>query len=354
MKLNFALIGCGRIAKKHIKILRELEETNIIAVCDIKEDRAKAFSEEYNIPYYLNYKEMLSKESVDVADICTQSGTHAQIAIEVAKMKVDILTEKPMALRLLDADEMIKACDENRVKLFVVQQNRYNLPVIKLRKALEAGRFGKIFLGNVRVHWSRNQDYYDMDGWRGTWAMDGGVLTNQASHHIDLLQWMLGPVESVMAMTGTMLHTIETEDTGVAIFRFKSGALGVVEATTCIRPKDLEGSLSVYGDKGSVEIGGFAVNEMKTWQFSIPLAEDEEILSKYHTNPPNIYGFGHIEVIKNVVDCIVNDKQALVDGIEGRKSLELINAIYESAETGREVFLHFRPKMCRLGEKSTK
>jgi predicted dehydrogenase len=254
-----------------------------------------------------------------------------------------------LALTLEDADAMIRACDKAAIKLFVVKQNRFNPPVIKAREALEAGRFGKLVMGTVRVRWCRDQAYYDQAAWRGTWALDGGVLSNQASHHIDMLEWMMGEVDSVFAMSSTALVKIEAEDTAVVALRFKNGALGVIEATTATRPKDLEGSLSILGEGGTVEIGGFAVNEMKVWNFVVPEPGDEEVMKNYSVNPPNVYGFGHQAYYEHVVDCILNNKHHLVDGLEGRKSLELISAIYESIETGQSVPLRFRPRRCRLG-----
>jgi len=259
------------------------------------------------------------------------------------------VVEKPMALTLDDADAMIHSCGLAGVKLFVVKQTRFNVPVVKARQALQAGRFGKLTLGTVRVRWCRPQAYYDQAAWRGTWAMDGGVLSNQASHHVDLLEWMMGDVESVFAMGATALANIEAEDTAIVTLRFKNGALGIIEATTATRPNDLEGSLSVLGEGGSVEIGGFAVNKMKVWSFVEPESGDEEVMEKYSVNPPNVYGFGHQAYYEHVVDCIMNNRQQLVDGLVGRKSLELIIAIYESIETGKEVPLRFRAKQCRLG-----
>jgi predicted dehydrogenase len=250
---------------------------------------------------------------------------------------------------LEDADLLIETCNRNGIKLFVVKQNRFNLPVKKLKEALDNGRFGKLVLGTVRVRWSRRQEYYDMDEWRGTWAQDGGVLTNQASHHIDLLQWLMGPVDSVIAKAGTYLSNIETEDTGVAILKFSNGGLGIVEATTCARPKDLEGSISILGGNGAVEIGGFAVNKIKTWEFEKTLPGDKDVFGKYSQNPTDVYGFGHREFLKNVVQNITGNRQSIIDGIEGRKSLELVNAIYESIETGKEVYLRFISRKCRLG-----
>ncbi|CAL7963033.1 UDP-N-acetyl-2-amino-2-deoxyglucuronate dehydrogenase [Gammaproteobacteria bacterium] len=355
-KLRFALVGCGRIAKKHAEILgeKQLKNAEMVAVCDIKEDRAKYYGEKYQIPWFTNMHKMVSEvgQGIDVFNVLTESGNHARNTIELAPYGKHIVVEKPMALTLEDADAMIRACDAAGVRLFVVKQNRYNYPVQKLRQALEAKRFGKIVLGTVRVRWCRDQSYYDQDSWRGTWAMDGGVFTNQASHHVDLLEWMLGEPESVFAKSRTALVDIETEDTGVAVVKFRSGALGVIEATTAARPKDLEGSISILGEKGSVEIGGFAVNKMKTWNFAEPTREDDEVLKKYCQNPPNVYGFGHVAYLEHVVDAITNGKPALVDGLEGRKTLELITAIYESIETGKEVFLRFTPKRCQLGKKS--
>ncbi len=353
-KIKFALVGCGRIHKKHAEtITKELTDiAELIAVCDIDENKAKTVGETFGVKYYTSYDEMLTKHpEVDVVNILTESGNHARHTIDVVKKyQKHIVVEKPMALTLNDADEMIKTCDENNVKLFVVKQNRYNLPVLKLREAVENGRFGKIVMGTVRVRWCRPQHYYDMDKWRGTWAMDGGVFTNQASHHIDLLEWMLGEPISVFAKSSTALVDIETEDTGVAIIQFSSGALGVIEATTATRPKDLEGSLSILGEKGSVEISGFAVNEMKTWNFVDDIEDSKEIISDNAENPPNVYGFGHIRYLQKVCESLMNNSPALVDGLAGRKSLELINAIYESVETGKEVFLKFRPNRCKLGK----
>jgi predicted dehydrogenase len=264
-----------------------------------------------------------------------------------------------MALSLPDADAMIRACDAARIRLFVVNQNRFNPPIARLRVALESGRFGKLVLGTVRVRWSRTQEYYDQDAWRGTWALDGGVIANQASHHIDLLEWMMGDVESVFAKSATALVNIEAEDTAVVIVKFVNGALGIIEATTATRPRDLEGSISILGEKGSVEVGGFAVNETKVWAFTEPHKEDAMASSKCKDamasscndmQPPNVYGFGHLAYLQNVIDCIENKTAALVDGLEGRKSLELITAIYESIETKKEVFLRFRHARLKLGK----
>jgi UDP-N-acetyl-2-amino-2-deoxyglucuronate dehydrogenase len=351
MMLKFALVGCGRISKRHSELLGygQIENTCLSAVCDIDLGKAKELGNRFGIPYYTDMDEMMSKEEVDVVSVLTESGYHAEHVIRLSQYGKHIVVEKPMALTIDDADRMIEACDTNKCRLFVVKQNRFNVPVVKLKSALEEGRLGKLFLGTVRVRWCRDQSYYDQASWRGTWAMDGGVLTNQASHHVDLLQYMLGPVESVHAKGLTALADIEAEDTAVVILKFTSGALGVIEATTAIRPKDLEGSLSILGEMGSVEIGGFAVNKMLHWNFQEPLDEDKDVMEMYSVNPPNVYGFGHQAYYESVVKSIREHSQHMVDGMQGRKSVELISAIYESIETKKEVFLPFRPQFCKLG-----
>lgn len=350
--LNFALVGCGRIAKRHSELLgnRVIRGGTLVAVCDIREERAKRISDKCNVQAYHDMDEMMKNEPVDVVVVLTESGLHAEHVIRLAKYQKHIMVEKPMALTLDSADAMIRACDEYGVKLFVIKQNRFNVPIIKLREALCQGRFGTIVLGTVRVRWSRTQDYYDQDPWRGTWTYDGGVLANQASHHVDMLEWMLGDVQSVFAKSTAALVDIETEDTAVAILKFRNGALGIVEATTATRPKDLEGSISILGEKGTVVVGGFAMNKIEAWEFVDRMPEDGEVMKRFSVNPPNVYGYGHQAYYEHVMDCIKNEKYHLVDGLEGRKSLELISAIYESIETGREVLLRFQPEKCKLGQ----
>lgn len=353
--IKFALIGCGRIASRHSQLLGNNEITNccLAAVCDIQIEKAVAIGKKFNVPFYNDMHVMMKDVDIDAVVVLTESGNHEKHTLELVKYGKHIIVEKPMALTLDGADRMIKACDEARIKLFIIKQNRFNLPVQKLRIALKDGRFGKLILGTVRVRWCRKQEYYDQDEWRGTWALDGGVLTNQASHHIDLLEWMMGDVVSVFAKSTTAIANIETEDTAVVILKFQNGAIGLIEATTAARPSDLEGSLSILGENGTVEIGGFAVNELVHWKFHDTIDEDSEVALKYSVNPPDVYGFGHKAYYEHVVDCILNDKAQLVDGLTGRRSLELINAIYESIETGREVFLRFSPKKCKLGRISS-
>lgn len=349
--IRFALIGCGRIAQRHAELLGKgrIPGATLAAVCDVDKTKAITLSGKYNVSAFADMHEMMQAVQVDAVAVLTESGNHAKHVCDLAKYGKHIVVEKPMALTLADADAMIKACDDAGVRLFVVKQNRFNVPVVKLRQALDSGRFGKLVMGTVRVRWCREQSYYDQDKWRGTWALDGGVLTNQASHHVDLLEWIMGEVESVYAMSTTALAKIEVEDTAVVALRFRNGALGVIEATTAARPKDLEGSISVLGETGTVEIGGFAVNQMKTWNFRNPIPDDENVMTKYSVNPPDVYGFGHKAYYDHVVECINGNKRQLVDGLEGRKSLELISAIYESIETKSEVSLRFKPQKCRLG-----
>ncbi len=349
--LNFALVGCGRIAKRHSELLglNQIDGARLVSVCDIEYSKAKVIGERFNVSSYKDFDEMMENENIDVVAVLTPSGLHANHVVSLSKYGKDIMVEKPMALTLDDADAMIEACDRNGCRLFVIKQNRFNVPVVKLRDAHQAGRFGKLVLGTVRVRWARHQSYYDQDTWRGTWAMDGGVLTNQASHHVDMLEWIMGDVESVFAHATTALVDIEAEDTAAVVLKFKSGALGIIEATTATRPKDLEGSISILGEKGNVVIGGFAVNKMQSWNFENKQNNDDNVLEEFSVNPPNVYGFGHQAYYEHVVECVSNRGRNLVDGLQGRKSIELISAIYESIETGKEVFLRFKPKKCKLG-----
>lgn len=347
-ELKFGIIGCGRIAKKHVDALLELNNSRIVAVCDLKQDRAQMYEKKLGVPAYTDYHAMLKNEEIDVVSILTPSGLHASHTIDIVKnYQKHIVCEKPMALKLHDADEMINVCKKNNVRLFVVLQNRFNSAVQKLKKALDDDRFGKIVLGTIRLRWARTQDYYDLDPWRGTWELDGGCITNQTSHHIDLIQWLLGTPTEVTAKIATRLLNIDVEDTGVVILKFTSGALGVIEATTATRPKDLEGSISILGENGSVEIGGFAANEIRTWLFENQL--ENESISLANEYPENIYGFGHKKFLHHVIDCIINNKPSMLDGTEGRKSLEIIHAIYESAETEKTIHLKFQPIKNKLG-----
>jgi predicted dehydrogenase len=350
--IKFGLLGCGRIAKRHSDLLGggHIAGAELVAVCDEVPERADAVAAKFGVPAFYDINAFLSRGQMQVVSVLTPSGMHPAHAIAAAKAGKHVVVEKPMALRLEDADNMIRACDAAGVKLFVVKQNRFNVPVVKAREALDAGRFGRLILGTVRVRWCRDQAYYDQDKWRGTWAYDGGVLANQASHHVDMLEWFFGDVVSVHARAARALVKIEAEDTAVATLKFKNGALGIIEATTAVRPNDLEGSLSVLGEKGTVEIAGFAVNKIRHWRFAEELASDVDVMEKFSVNPPNVYGFGHQAYYEHVLKCLKDHSPALVDGLQGRKSLELICALYESIETGKEVSLNFVPQLCRLGE----
>ncbi|MGD9922186.1 MAG: Gfo/Idh/MocA family protein [Pseudorhodoplanes sp.] len=354
--LGFALLGCGRIAQRYSYIFAndQLPGARLVAVCDAQRSRVDKLAGRHQVPAYVDLREMMEERKADIDIVCvlTESGKHAEHAIELAPFGKHLVVEKPMALTLEDADRMIAACDRAGIKLFIVKQNRYNLPVRKLREALDANRFGKIVMGTTRVRWCRRQNYYDQDAWRGTWAFDGGVFANQASHHVDLVQWCLGQPVSVYATGRTALASkIEVEDTGVAVVNFASGAIGVIEATTATRPVDLEGSLSILGEHGSVVIGGFAANKLTDWKFERPEPGDDEVFANFSENPPSVYGFGHIAYLRHVVDAVTNGAPSLVDGLEGRRSLELVIAIYESMATGEVIKIGYGKPRSLLGRK---
>lgn len=354
--IRFGLIGLGKVSGKHLDaITKGVTGASLGAVCDIDAERAKSIGTKYNVPYYTNFHDMMKSDpKLDVISVLTPSGHHDKYISELASYGKSIIVEKPMALTLDAAERMVKTCAESGISLFVVKQNRFNPAVVKTREALDKGRFGKLVLGTIRIRWCRTQSYYDQDPWRGTWALDGGVLVNQASHHIDLLSWMMGDVESVFAYNATQLVNVEVDDTAVAVLKFTNGALGVIEATTATRPKDLEGSMSILGEKGSVEIGGFAVNKIKSWQFSEKEPHDDEIVAGAQ-EPESIPGGSHAYYLQDVVDKLSGKATSgyLVDGLVAMKSILLFNAIYESVETGKEVRVTYRPRHVRLGSQKT-
>jgi UDP-N-acetyl-2-amino-2-deoxyglucuronate dehydrogenase len=338
------LVGCGRISKNHFDALRKVDGLNLTAVADIDAERARHAGEENGVPAYASLEEMLSAggdAGVDVVTICTPSGLHATQGIAVARAGKHVVTEKPMSISLVQADALIRATDEAGVHLFVVKQNRLNPPIQLLKRAVDKGRFGRIYMANVTVRWQRPQEYYDAEPWRGTWEFDGGAITNQASHYVDLIQWLIGPVESVMAKTATQARRIEAEDSGIGILKFRSGALGVVEVNVLTYPRNLEGSITILGEKGSVKIGGTAVNRVEHWQFA-DYDDDDKLVDAANTNPPNVYGFGHEGYYRNVLSVLRGVAKPDTDGRAGRKSLELILGMYESAKTGREVPIPLR------------
>lgn len=347
MSRRVALVGCGRISHRHAELLASgrVPGAVLVAVCDLRPERAMQVGELFDVPWFTDMHEMMAVVSPNLVSVLTESGNHARHVIELSGYGCPILVEKPMALKVSDADEMIEACRRNDIDLFVVKQNRFNLPVKKLKEAVDKGRLGSVFLGTVRVRWAREQDYYDQDSWRGTLRMDGGVLANQASHHLDLLEWMLGDPVSVSAMSIRASAKIEAYDTAVAVIRFKSGALGVVEATTATRPKDLEGSLSILGSQGSVVIGGFSVNRMDTWNLVDEPQDNPKNLERLSENPPDVYGFGHESYYAHVIEALNRETIPLVDGTEGRKSVLLLSAINEAISSHKEISLDtFRPE----------
>ncbi|MCX7885284.1 MAG: Gfo/Idh/MocA family oxidoreductase [Caloramator sp.] len=349
-KLKFAIIGCGRISKWHVDaIAQNSEEAVLVATCDILKNKAIEKAEIYkkhfpesDIKIYEDYKDMLEKEEIDVVTIATESGYHPEIAIYAMNKGKHVIVEKPMALSTDDADNMIKTAKENNVKLCVSHQNRFNKSIQMLRNALEEGRFGKIVSGMASIRWNRNMDYYRQAPWRGTWELDGGTLMNQCIHDIDLLQWMMGgEVDSVYAQTGRFLRDIEAEDFGAIIVRFKNGSIGIVEGSACVYPKNLEETLSIFGEKGTAVIGGLAVNRVETWRFSDGKDSEEEILKQQDADPDTVYGHGHTPLFKDMIDAIKNDREPLINGQEGKKGMEIILAAYKSQKTGMPVKFPF-------------
>jgi len=338
---KLALVGCGRISRNHFEALRAVDGLKLTAVCDIMPERARAASQQEGVSCYTSYEEMLRSADCDIVSICTPSGLHSIHGALAAKAGKHVITEKPMAISLGQADELVKACDDAGVFLFVVKQNRLNPAIQLLRRAVDKGRFGRIYLANTTVRWQRPQEYYDQASWRGTWEFDGGAIMNQASHYVDLIQWLVGPVESVIAKTATQARRIETEDSGVAVLKFRSGALGVIEVNVLTYPRNLEGSITILGEKGSVKIGGTAVNRVEHWTFA-DYDDDDKLVDAASTNPPSVYGFGHEGYYRNVMAVLRGEAQPQTDGRAGRKSLELILGIYESARTGCEVPIPLR------------
>ena len=339
-----ALVGCGRISKNHFEAIDQIDGLELVAVCDTDPERAAKAGADWDVPDFTSYEKMLKDAKADVITIATPSGLHADQGVEAAHAGKHVVMEKPMAISLTGADALVQACDKARVHLFVVKQNRLNPPVQLLKRAIDRERFGRIYMASCIVHWARPQEYYDQAPWRGTWEFDGGAFMNQASHYVDLIQWLMGPVESVMAKTATLARRIETEDTGVAILKFRSGALGSIQVTMLAYPRNLEGSVTILGEKGSVKIGGTAVNKVDLWQFA-EYDDDDKLVVAADTNPPNVYGLGHQGYYRNVLAVLRGEAKPDTDGRAGRKSLELILGIYESAKTGREVPLPLRAQV---------
>ena len=334
--IRIALVGCGRISRNHFEAIEKIDGLELAAVCDVVADRAQAAGERYGVPWFESFDEMLASARFDAVALCTPSGLHPKHGILAASAGKHVICEKPMAISLDGADQLVGACDAAGVQLLVVKQNRLNPAIQLLKRAIDRERFGRIYLANTTVRWTRPQEYYDQAPWRGTWEFDGGAIMNQASHYVDLIQWLVGPVESVMAKTATLARRIETEDTGVAVLRFRSGAIGVIEVTMLTYPRNLEGSVTILGEKGTVKVGGTAVNRVEHWAFA-DYDDDDKLIDSASTNPPTVYGFGHEGYYRNVLAVLRGQAKAETDGRAGRKSLELILGIYESAKTGRDV-----------------
>ncbi|TSE31348.1 Gfo/Idh/MocA family oxidoreductase [Tepidimonas taiwanensis] len=337
-KIRMAVVGCGRISKNHFgSIERHAGEIELAAVCDIDPATLEQHKERYRVPGYARLEDMLNNERLDLVALCTPSGLHAEQAIVAARHGVHVMTEKPMATRWQDGVRMVKACDEAGVRLFVVKQNRRNTTLQLLKRAVQEKRFGRIHLVHINVFWTRPQSYYDQAKWRGTWEFDGGAFMNQASHYVDLLDWLIGPVEKVQAMVSTT-RDIEVEDTGVLNVKWRNGALGSMSVTMLTYPKNLEGSITILGEKGTVRVGGVAVNEIQIWDFAEPRDYDAQIqAASYETT--SVYGFGHPLYYKNVIDVLRGEAEPETDGREGLKSLEVLIAAYLSARDGTMVSL---------------
>jgi len=332
-------VGCGRISKNHFSsIEKHAADLELGAVCDIDATLLTDHAERYKVPAYRNFEEMLQNERLDLVALCTPSGIHPDQAVVAARHKVHVMTEKPMATRWSDGVRMVKACDEAGVRLFVVKQNRRNTTLQLLKRAVDEKRFGKIYMVNLNVFWTRPQSYYDQgNGWRGTWEFDGGAFMNQASHYVDLLDWLIGPVEKVQAMMSTT-RDIEVEDTGVLNVKWRNGALGSMSVTMLTYPQNLEGSITILGEKGTVRVGGVAVNDIQIWKFDEPKSYDLEIQeANYETT--SVYGFGHPLYYSNVIDALRGKGEPETDGREGLKSLEILIAAYLSARDGKTISL---------------
>lgn len=333
-----AIVGCGRISKNHFaSVERHADDIELAAICDVNQETLDTYTSQYKVPGYRDLARMLQQERLDLVALCTPSGIHPEQAVMAAKHNVHVMTEKPMATRWQDGVRMVRGCDDAGVRLFVVKQNRRNTTLQLLKRAIEEKRFGKIHMVNLNVFWTRPQAYYDQGKWRGTWEFDGGALMNQASHYVDLLDWLIGPVEKVQCMMSTT-RDIEVEDTGVLNVKWRNGALGSMSVTMLTYPQNLEGSITILGEKGTVRIGGVAVNDIQHWQFDEPKDYDGQIqAANYETT--SVYGFGHPLYYKNVIDVLRGEAEPETDGREGLKSLELLIAAYLSARDGKTISL---------------
>jgi len=334
-----ALVGCGRISAKHFDAVeKHRDRLELVGVCDTNPERLAAAIQRTGAVGYTGLNELLGKSDADLVVLATPSGLHPEQTCRIAQAGRHVMTEKPMATRWQDGLRMVEACDNAGVRLFVVKQNRRNATLQLLKRAVEQKRFGRIYMVVINVFWTRPQAYYDMDAWRGTWEFDGGALMNQASHYVDLLDWLIGPIESVQAYTGTLARDIEVEDTAAMNIRWRSGAMGSMNVTMLTYPKNLEGSITILGEKGTVRIGGVAVNEIQHWEFDTAHEDDEKVKSaSYETT--SVYGFGHPLYYDNVIRTLYGEAKSETDGREGLRSLEVLIAAYLSARDGKRVSL---------------
>ncbi len=337
--IRVAVVGCGRISGRHFSAIEAHgDDMELVAVCDSDPEVLASGDWIDGVGRYHSYSEMLQAEELDAVTLCTPSGSHAGQAVAAAAAGRHVITEKPMATRWSDALGMVKACDRAGVQLFVVKQNRSNSTLQLLRRAVDERRFGRIFMVHVNVFWTRPQEYYDSSKWRGTWELDGGAFMNQASHYVDLLDWLIGPVADVQAMTGTLARNIEVEDTGVVNVRWRNGALGSMSVTMLTYPQNLEGSITILGENGTVRIGGVAVNKVERWEFEDERDYDHTVdEASYQTE--SVYGFGHGRYYRNVIGALRGEEEAETDGREGLRSLEILIAAYMSARDGRTISL---------------
>jgi len=339
-RVRFALLGCGRISGTHIEaIAANRDRAVLVAVCDVIEERARLAAEKAGgVPYFTDYQKMLEAGGFDVVSICTPSGLHPEHGIMAAEAGYHVLSEKPIGISLEPVDRLVRTCDRTGRQLFVVMQNRLNPTVKLLRQAVDKGRFGRICFAQVNVFWTRPQEYYDQAPWRGTWEFDGGAFLNQASHYVDLMHWLVGEVEYVQAVTATLARRIEAEDTGAAVLRFRNGAIGTINVTMLVYPRNLEGSITIIGMRGTARVGGVALNRIEHWEFDRYEDEDRLVAESSYV-PATVYGHGHKEYYSNVIDVLQGQGRPHLDGRGGRKSLELVMAIYRSAREGKRVAL---------------
>ncbi|WP_210367177.1 Gfo/Idh/MocA family oxidoreductase [Bacillus sp. REN3] len=334
--VKFAIVGCGHIAKKHAEAITKTEGADFVAVCDTDPSKMEEFIDQYHVKGYTQLSELLEKEAVDVINICTPSGFHASIAVEAANAKKHVVVEKPIAMTLEDTDAIINACKENNVKLSVVHPNRFRPVMMELKKVMDEQKLGKLSHANATVRWNRNDAYYQQAAWRGTKQFDGGVLMNQAIHNLDLILWLMGDVEEVYSMEATRLRNIESEDVSTGVIRFKNGALGIVEAATTIYPSNLEETISVFGETGTIKIGGKTASLVEHWNVQDQSDEaTNNIIEKVKNDP--IGKPGHQCIIEDMVEAIKEDREPIVTGLDGRKALELVMAFYESASSNKPV-----------------